>query len=83
MLYWRLTASFFINYFQTILTNIRSNSMSDKSMPWDEEALQRIEKIPSFVRGMAKAKIEKAAKQAGEEKVTANFLDANKAKLMG
>ena len=57
--------------------------MSDQSLPWDEEALQRLEKIPSFVRKMAKAKIEKAATQAGEEKVTVDFMDANKAKLMG
>lgn len=57
--------------------------MSDQSLPWDEDALQRIEKIPSFVRKMAKSKIEKAAKEAGEEKVTADFLDANKSKLMG
>jgi hypothetical protein len=57
--------------------------MTDQSMPWDEEALKRIEKIPAFVRGMAKSKIEKAAKQAGEEKVTVEFLEANKASLMG
>jgi hypothetical protein len=57
--------------------------MTDQSMPWDEEALTRIEKIPAFVRKMAKSKIEKAAKAAGEEKITAEFLDANKAKLMG
>ena len=57
--------------------------MSDQNMPWDEEALKRIEKIPAFVRNMAKSKIEKAAKEAGEEKITAEFLDANKARLMG
>ena len=57
--------------------------MTDQSMPWDEEALQRIEKIPAFVRKMAKSKIEKAAKEAGNEKVTVEFLDANKASLMG
>jgi hypothetical protein len=57
--------------------------MSDQSIPWDEEALQRIEKIPAFVRNMAKSRIEKAAKEAGEEKVTVAFLDANKARLMG
>ena len=57
--------------------------MSDQSMPWDEDALQRIQKIPAFVRTMAKSKIEKAAKEAGEEKVTVAFLDANKARLMG
>jgi hypothetical protein len=57
--------------------------MTDQSIAWDEEAIKRIEKIPAFVRNMAKGKIEKAAIQAGEERVTAEFLDANKAKLMG
>jgi hypothetical protein len=57
--------------------------MTDQSIPWDEDALNRIKKIPAFVRNKAKAKIEKAAIAAGEEKVTADFLDANKTKLMG
>ena len=57
--------------------------MSDESLPWDEEALKRLEKIPAFVRGMAKKKIEKAAEAAGESKVTVGFMDANKAQLMG
>ena len=57
--------------------------MNDTTISWDEEALKRLEKIPSFVRPMAKAKIEKAAIAAGETKVTVEFMDANKAKLMG
>ena len=57
--------------------------MSKESLPWDEDALQRLEKIPSFVRGMAKGKIEKAARAAGEARVTAAFIDTNKSKLMG
>jgi len=57
--------------------------MSDKTIQWDEDALKRIEKIPSFVRNMAKSKIEKAAVAAGEERVTVEFLDANKSKLTG
>ena len=57
--------------------------MSEQTLPWDEDALQRLEKMPSFVRNMAKAKIEKAAREAGESKVTAAFLDANKGKMMG
>ena len=57
--------------------------MSQESLPWDDEALQRLEKIPSFVRGMVKGKIEKAASAAGETRVSAAFMDANKAKLMG
>lgn len=57
--------------------------MSNASLPWDEEALKRLEKIPAFVRSMAKRKIEQAALTAGESKVTAAFMDANKAKMMG
>lgn len=57
--------------------------MSESKIPWDESALQRLEKIPSFVRGLAKTKIEKAAIAAGETRVTEAFMDANKAKLMG
>jgi len=57
--------------------------MSDQTIQWDEDALKRIEKIPSFVRNMAKSKIEKAAVAAGEERVTVEFLDANKSKLTG
>lgn len=57
--------------------------MTEQSIQWDEEALKRIEKIPTFVRNMAKSKIEKAALAAGEERVTVEFLDANKARLMG
>jgi len=57
--------------------------MSDEKLPWDDEALERLEKMPSFVRKMVKNKIEKAAKQAGETKVNADFMIANKAKMMG
>jgi hypothetical protein len=57
--------------------------MTNASLPWDEEALKRLEKIPVFVRNMAKSKIEEAAKAAGETKVSVEFIAANKAKLMG
>ncbi len=56
--------------------------MSDETLPWDEDALQRLEKIPSFVRKIAKAKIEKVAREAGETRVSAAFMEANRAKLM-
>ena len=57
--------------------------MSTETIPWDEAALERLERIPRFVRGMAKDKIQKAAQAAGEARVTVAFMDANKAKLMG
>ncbi len=57
--------------------------MTNVSLPWDEDALAKLEKIPSFVRNMAKDKIERAAIEAGESRVSAEFIDRNKAKLMG
>lgn len=57
--------------------------MTKESLPWDEDALARLEKIPSFVRNMAKGKIERAAIEAGESRVSAEFMESNKAKLMG
>ena len=56
--------------------------MSDNSLAWEEEALKRLDKIPSFVRNMAKNKIEQAARDAGESSVTVFFMDTNKTKLM-
>jgi hypothetical protein len=57
--------------------------MSKEQLPWDDDALERLQKIPAFVRTMAKGKIEKAAIAAGEARVSAAFMDANRAKLMG
>jgi len=57
--------------------------MSTENIPWDQAALERLERIPRFVRGIAKDKIENAAKAAGESRVTVVFMDANKGKLMG
>lgn len=56
--------------------------MTDTQFPWDDDALKRLEKIPVFVRKMAKNKIAQAAKAAGETKVSVAFIEANKAKLM-
>lgn len=57
--------------------------MTNEELPWDEDALKRLENIPGFVRGMARKKIERAAQAAGETRVTAEFMETNKSKLMG
>jgi len=62
---------------------IREEQMGNDIMEWDEDALARLEKIPAFVRSMAKAKIEKTAREAGESRITSAFIEANKARLMG
>lgn len=52
-------------------------------LPWDDDALEQAKKIPFFVRPLAKKKIERAARDAGESRVSLDFMRANKAKLMG
>lgn len=68
---------------QIAIATLKENRMKDETLPWDDAALLRLDKMPSFVRSMAKGKIEKAAKEAGESRVTVAFLDASKGKLMG
>ena len=44
------------------------------NFPWEKEALERINRIPDFVRGMVQKEVERQAKTQGLEKVTTSFL---------
>lgn len=44
------------------------------NITWTEEALERLEKIPFFVRKMAKAKIENEAIEKGVTEITVEFM---------
>lgn len=57
--------------------------MSDSELVWDDEALAKLERVPVFVRKMAKAKIEKAALAMGETKITAELMDKIRNEEMG
>ena len=52
-------------------------------MEWDEEASSRLEKIPIFVRRMARSKIEKHASEQGKSIVTLEDVEDAKASFMG
>ena len=52
-------------------------------MEWDEEASSRLEKIPVFVRRMARSKIEKRASDNGKSVVTLEDVEDAKAGFMG
>ena len=52
-------------------------------MEWDEEASSRLEKIPIFVRRMARSKIEKRASEQGKSIVTLEDVEDAKASFMG
>lgn len=57
--------------------------MSDGNLVWDDEALEKLENVPVFVRSMAKGKIEKAALAMGETRITAELVDRIKKEEMG
>ncbi len=52
-------------------------------MEWDEEASSRLEKIPVFVRRLARSKIEKRAGEKGKSIVTVEDVEDAKASFMG
>ncbi|MYF97850.1 protochlorophyllide oxidoreductase [Candidatus Poribacteria bacterium] len=45
-------------------------------LKWTSEALERLERIPSFVRPMAKMGIESFAKDNGHTEITGEVMDA-------
>jgi len=57
--------------------------MSEAQFPWDDEAAKLLEYMPPFIRPVARGKIEAAVKEAGETRVTAEFMEKNKERLMG
>lgn len=64
-------------------TSVISEAFEEESPPkestgpvWSVEALERLERIPSFVRPMAKMGIESFAKENGHEEITGEVMDA-------
>ena len=65
-------------------TSAISDAFQEESAPpteptgpvWTPEALERLERIPSFVRPMAKMGIESFAKDNGHDEITGEVMDA-------
>ena len=47
----------------------------EPALPWDEDARRRIDRVPSFVRGVVTARVEAFARSQGHERVTVALLD--------
>ena len=55
----------------------RARTMEQQAViAWTPEALTRLERIPDFVRGMVKKRMEDAAKQQGLREITAEAMAA-------
>ncbi len=50
-------------------------AVPERGLPWTEEALKRMERVPSFVRSMAEKTIETEAKNRGEKVVTPEVVE--------
>ncbi len=49
----------------------KNSQHMNTSLPWDDDALERVQRIPDFVRPMVQKEIERHTKAAGETRVTA------------
>ena len=52
----------------------------EKELAWNKEAIEKIEKIPPFVRGMVIKEVENEAKKRGEKTVTPETLSSVRTK---
>jgi nucleotide-binding universal stress UspA family protein len=63
-------------------TSKESNSRLSKLLPWTEEAQQQTERIPSFIRGVVRKKIEEYAQERGYPEITTEVVNEAKTGLM-
>jgi hypothetical protein len=69
--------------FKTISLQVMDDSKNDSAngLTWSREAEQRLEKIPDFIRPMARKEIERIAKERGLATITAQVMDEAKEKF--
>ena len=58
-------------------------SSTDQGVSWTNEALIRLERAPSFLRGMVRRLAEKKAQELGYAEITVDILEQFKQKMMG
>ncbi len=54
---------------------------AEAELAWDPDALARVERIPSFVRGVVTKRVETYARREGHPRVTVELLDAIRAQM--
>lgn len=57
--------------------------MAGNQIEWDDDAKQRLAKAPFFIRPLAKSKVEKAARERGETRITLALFEQIKHREMG
>jgi Proto-chlorophyllide reductase 57 kD subunit len=72
------------NGFKSITLQVMDDSKNDSpnGLAWSQEAEQRLNNIPDFIRPMARKEIERIAKERGLATITAQMMDETKDKFM-
>jgi hypothetical protein len=72
------------NGFKSITLQVMDDSKNDSpnGLAWSQEAEQRLNNIPDFIRPMARKEIERIAKERGLATITAQVMDEAKDKFM-
>jgi hypothetical protein len=47
---------------------------ADRTLPWDDDAAERMRRIPSFVRAVVIARIEQYARDRGHDRVSSELI---------
>ncbi len=71
------------NEFSSVTIQVMDDAKtSGNDLTWSSEAEERLNRIPDFIRPMAKREIERMAKDKGEPEITAAIMDEAKTKFM-
>lgn len=54
---------------------VRYGDAAPSTMPWDDEATARMQRVPSFVRGVVVARIEEYARERGHTRIAVELID--------
>ncbi|MEK7231867.1 MAG: PCP reductase family protein [Pseudomonadota bacterium] len=54
---------------------------AERTLPWSEDAEQRLQRVPDFIRPMVRESIERHAREYGLDEVTLQVMDEVRAKM--
>ncbi len=52
------------------------SAKAERELPWDDDALARVQRIPEFIRGNVVRELERKARSEGLDRISAKYLDA-------
>ncbi len=59
------------------------SARAERQLVWDDDALQRVQRIPDFIRGNVVRELERRARDEGRDRITAAYLDEARRRWSG